>query len=188
MYKLSSTQLLIPMSTSNLQKFILSLGVCLLAINILTGSILPAYAQDPTTPITPGMGIPSNITTVQTTNNNVPAVPVPKAEVVKDGDMIITKSGVVTQDFKNTTDTPSATPKGATNELKATDLTIQKSITNQAKNGVEAVRTGAVPVFLLIAAPIGVMLWYQYRFIRTRKTSLATTEEKITNSTRFDKK
>ncbi len=177
-----------PSPISNLQKIVLSLGICLLAINILISPSLPGNAQDPTTPNTPGMGIPSNATVVQATNGTAPAVPVPKAEVVQDGDMIITKAGVVTQDFKAVTDTAAATPKGATSELKASDLTIQKSVANQAKASVEAVRTGAVPVFLLIAAPIGVMLWYQYRFIRSKKTSLATTEQKITTSAKFDKK
>ena len=176
-------------SIYNLQKLVLSLGICFLAINIFISISLPAYAQDPTTPNTPGMGIPSNATAVQTaTNSTVPAVPVPKAEVVQDGDMIITKAGLVTQDFKAITDTSAMSPKGATNELKTSDLTIQKSVANQAKASVEAVRTGAVPVFLLIAAPIGVMLWYQYRFIRSKKTSLATTEQKITTSAKFDKK
>ena len=65
-------------------------------------------------------------------------------------------------------------------------MTIQKSVAANAT--VEAVRTGAVNVFLLIVAPVAVMLWYQYRFIRSKKTSLATTEEKITTSVKFDKK
>ena len=174
---------------STLQKTLLILGICCFTvIGITSTSGLVARAEEPTTPNTPSMGIPTATGAAQTTNTAAPAVPVPKTEIIQGGAIIIARPGVTTNEFKPESDTVKVTPTGATNELKASDLTIQKTVETKAKTAVQAVRTGAVPAFLLIAAPVAVMLWYQYRFIRSRKTSLATTEEKITTSVGFDKK
>ncbi len=174
---------------STLQKTLLILGICCFAIiGVTSPSGLIARAEELTTPNTPSMGIPTAAATAQTTNTTAPAVPVPKTEIIQGGAIIIARPGVTTKDFKPESDTVKATAIGANNDLKASDLTIQKTVETKAKTAVEAVRTGAVPAFLLIAAPVAVMLWYQYRFIRSRKTSLATTEEKITTSVKFDKK
>jgi hypothetical protein len=173
--------------TLSTPKLILTLGICFFAITGLASSTVIVRAEDPATPNTPGMGIPSS-TVTQATTNPAPAVPVPKAEVVQNSALIIERAGVTTQDFKPGSDVVTPTTTGGSNDLKASDLTIQKSVETKAKATVEAVRTGAVPVFLLIAAPIAVMFWYQYKFIRSKKTSLATTEEKITTSVEFDKK
>jgi hypothetical protein len=137
---------------------------------------LGAFAAEPTPPaLVNSFGIPMEETPLAgATATPVTAVstePVAQQSTIKVEAPVVpivqgTGFQIETKDFKPTEENLKIT----TNDLVKTAQTAAKDST---------VRTGAFSIFLLIAVPVAVMLYYQYKFMKSKRNVLATTEQKI---------
>jgi hypothetical protein len=164
------------MTQNNFVTNIISKAVfSLLLLGFLTISF-SAFAAEPTPPsLVNSLGIPMEETPVAgATPIPVTAVstePVAQQSTIKVEAPVVpvvegTGFQIETKDFKPTEE-----------NLKITTNDFVKNAESVAKD--PTVRTGAFSIFLLIAVPVAVMLYYQYKFMKSKRNVLATTEQKI---------
>jgi hypothetical protein len=143
----------------------------LVIFSVVIASSVSTFAQSNTgdSPVAPVKNIQAAGITLDMNDVNKPNGVEPKA-----GEIINTGNGVTAN---------SNTDNATTNTVSDTKITptAAAASTSKAKaDELNTVRTGSgISVFMLVMIPVAIMLYYQYKYITDKKSSLQSKEQKI---------
>jgi hypothetical protein len=145
----------------------LSLSLSILSINTFAQTVVNPQTPDAGNPGIPG----ATTTTAQPVDVTAPATPTLNQVGIQ-----LTAAAFVNP---TTTQAQATTPVVTTQATPAATTTLTTQDFTKTVVQSDTVRTGAVSIFILLAIPVAVMLYYQFKFYRSKKNVLATQEQKI---------